>query len=44
MSTFDRPQALTDIEQRNRLRVSSSLPLLDIEGELKQLEGGGRYL
>jgi len=42
--SFDPAQALTEIQERNRLRVSSSLPLLDIEGELKQLEGGGRYL
>ncbi len=40
---FNRDQALTEIQQRNRLRKSASLPLLDIEGELK-LEGGGRCL
>ncbi len=41
LSTFDRPKALTEIQERNRLRKSASLPRLDIEGELK-LEGGGR--
>jgi hypothetical protein len=40
---FNHDHALTEIEQRNRLRKSASLPLLDIEGELK-LEGGGRCL
>ena len=41
LSTFDRPKALTEIQERNRLRKSASLPRLDIEGELKP-EGGGR--
>ncbi len=35
---FNRTQALTEIEQRNRLRKSASLPLLDIEAELARLE------
>lgn len=33
---FDRPQALTEIQERNWLRKSASLPLLDIEAELKR--------
>jgi hypothetical protein len=35
---FNRAQAQHEIEQRNRLRKSASLPVLDIEAELKQLE------
>ena len=35
---FNRTQALTEIEQRNRLRASSSLPVLDVPNELARLE------
>jgi len=35
---FNRAQAITEIQQRNRLRKSASLPLLDIEAELARLE------
>jgi len=35
---FNRAQAAKEIEQRNRLRKSASLPVLDIEAELKRLE------
>ncbi len=39
---FDIDAARQQILERNRLRAEAHLPLLNVEGELKRLEGGGR--
>jgi hypothetical protein len=39
---FDPDKALAEIEQRNRLRKSASLPLLNVGAELARLEAAHR--